>query len=183
MGMKNKAHDLSTYPFSCGEPFLIDANVWIYLHPPPSRINKEFFRRYSAGLKAMKVAKVELILDALVLSEFLNRYCRIEWEACRCQYPKFKSFRNSANFQTVGAAAALYARHMLKICTSHDHPFASVNITRVLDDFGTGTDFNDGMLTETCRHNGWKLVTNDGDFTSGGIEVLTINKRLLAACR
>ena len=38
-------------------------------------------------------------------------------------------------------------------------------------------------LTETCRRNGWKLVTNDADFTTGGIEVLTTNPMLLRACR
>ena len=27
---------------------------------------------------------------------------------------------------------------------------------------------------------GWKFVTNDGDFTNGGIEVLTSNPRLLS---
>ena len=39
-----------------------------------------------------------------------------------------------------------------------------------------------GELAETCRHNGWKLVTNDSDFTSGGIEILTTNSKLLADC-
>ena len=73
---------------------------------------------------------------------------------------------------------------MLKLCARHDHPFATVNIKQVLADFTVGvTDFNDGLLAETCRRNGWKLITNDGDFSTGGIEVLTANSRLLAACQ
>ena len=47
---------------------------------------------------------------------------------------------------------------------------------------GTILDFNDGLLAETCRHHGWKLVTNDSDFTTGGIEVLTSHPALLRAC-
>jgi hypothetical protein len=38
------------------------------------------------------------------------------------------------------------------------------------------------MLVETCRLRGWKLLTNDADMTLGGIELLTSNPKLLAAC-
>lgn len=43
-------------------------------------------------------------------------------------------------------------------------------------------DFNDGVLVEVCRIRGWKLLTNDADMQLGGIEVLTTNPKLLAAC-
>lgn len=182
--MKNKAHDLAAYSFSCGETFLLDANVWLYLYPPPSTSKSKFFAQYSNGLKSMQSVGAELIMDAMVLSEYLNTYCRIEWKVRhRKQYPRFKSFRKSAAFKAVGKGAAVFARSMLKLCACHDHPFAAANITQVLADFEAGlTDFNDGLLAETCRHNGWKLVTNDRDFTSGGIEVLTTNSNLLAVC-
>ena len=182
--MKNKAHNLAAYSFSRGETFLLDANVWIYLYPPPSESKNKFTKQYSNGLKSMQSAGAQLIMDAMVLSEYLNVYCRIEWKALhRTRYRKFKSFRKSSAFKAVGKGAAVFARSMLKLCACHDHPFAAANITQVLADFEAGlTDFNDGLLAETCRHNGWKLVTNDRDFTSGGIEVLTTNSNLLAVC-
>jgi predicted nucleic acid-binding protein len=84
---------------------------------------------------------------------------------------------------TVGQGAATFARAMLKLCTRYDHPFAAADVAQVLVDFEAGTnDFNDGLLGETCRHNGWKLVTNDSDFTTGGIEILTSHPILLKAC-
>ena len=182
--MKNKAYDLATYSFSKGETFLLDANVWIYLYPPPSGSKNKFTKQYSNGLKSMQSAGAQLIMDAMVLSEYLNAYCRIEWRALhRTRYRKFKSFRKSVAFKAVGKGATSFAGSMLKLCACHDHPFAKANIKQVLADFAAGAiDFNDGLLTETCRHNGWKLVTNDSDFTSGGIEVLTTNQRLLAVC-
>ena len=71
---------------------------------------------------------------------------------------------------------------MLQLAKRHDYPFAKINVNGVLADFEAGSfDFNDGLLVETCRHNGWKLVTHDADFTSGGIEVLTKNQRLIVA--
>ena len=182
--MKNKAHDLATYSFSRGETLLLDANVWLYLYPPSSKSKSKFTQQYSNGLKSMQSAGAQLIMDAMVLSEYLNTYCRIEWKALhQTRYPKFKSFRKSAAFEKVGKGAASFAGSMLKGCVCHDHPFAAANVKQVLADFAAGaTDFNDGLLAETCRHNGWKLVTNDRDFTSGGIEILTTNSKLLADC-
>ena len=182
--MKNKAHNLATYTFMNGEPLLLDTNVWLYLFPAPSGKLPGFATSYSAALKRMLTAGTHLALDALILSEYLNRYCRIEWGALhKAAQPDFKKFRQSAAFASIGQGAAEFARRMLKLSSRHDHPFATVNVAQVLTDFESGAhDLNDGLLVETCRHHGWKLVTNDGDFTQGGIDVLTANPRLIAAC-
>jgi predicted nucleic acid-binding protein len=183
--MKNKAYDLSTYSFSNGEPLLLDANVWLFLFPAPSGSLPWFVKKYSAGFKQMLIAKAMLALDALVLSEYLNRYCRIEWDALHTnKYKNFKEFRQSPDYTPVGQGAGLYARNILKLCAKRDHPFSASDVAQVLSDFECGVcDFNDGLFIETCRHNGWKFVTNDADFTNGGIEVLTSNPRLLSACQ
>lgn len=182
--MKNKAHDLSAYAFHKEETLLLDTNVWLYLYPAPSDNTTGYAAGYSSALKNILAAGSRLVMDAIILSEYLNRYCRIEWSALhKAAEPDFKRFRKSVAFQSVGQGAATFARSMLKICTCHDHPFASVDVARILTDFEAGSnDINDGLLAETCRHHHWKLVTNDGDFTAGGIEVLTTNPKLLAAC-
>jgi predicted nucleic acid-binding protein len=182
--MKNKAYNLATYVFQKDEPLLLDTNVWLYLYPAPSDRPTYHAAGYSSALKSMLAAGSRLVMDAMILSEYLNRYCRIEWKALHeAAQPDFKAFRRSALFLTVGQGAATYARGMLRLCTRYDHPFAAADVTRILADFETGTnDFNDGLLIETCRHHGWKLVTNDRDFTTGGIEVLTSHPVLLKAC-
>jgi hypothetical protein len=182
--MKNKAHDLATYVFSNGEPLLLDANVWLFLFPAPSGRPSGSRASYSVAFKEMLKVGVYLALDALVLSEYLNRYCRIEWKVLhKSAYPEFKRFRKSPEYISVGNGAAVFARSILKFCTKHDHPFSSTDVERVLTDFECGAcDFNDGLFVETCRLNGWKFVTNDADFINGGIEVLTSNPKLLTAC-
>ncbi|MBU1235380.1 MAG: PIN domain-containing protein [Gammaproteobacteria bacterium] len=182
--MKNRAHDLTAYAFSKGDALLLDTNVWLYLFPAPSNKQPAFAASYSGAFKKMLAAGAHLAMDALVLSEYLNRYCRIEWTALhKAAHPDFKRFRQSADYAPVGQGAALYAKNILKQCARHDHPFASINVAQVVADFESGSnDFNDGLLAETCRINGWKLVTNDGDFTQGGIEVLTTNRKLIASC-
>jgi predicted nucleic acid-binding protein len=182
--MKNKAYNLSVYSFQQNETILFDANVWLYLYPAPSGIQSPYVAGYSGGLKSIQMAGAHLVVDAIVLSEYLNSYCRIEWRANhKGTYPQFKAFRNSTDFTGIGKRAAAYARQILKQSTPCDHPFTQTNVVQVLTDFETGAnDFNDGLLAETCRIHGWKLVTNDSDFTSGGIVVLTTNPKLLRAC-
>ena len=191
MNRKNRAHDLSGYVFRKGEVVLIDTNVWLYLNPPPSKNTRPLSKNarrapfiYSRGLKAMLSRKAQLVMDALILGEYLNAYCRIEWKASyQTRYPGFKDFRQSTDFSVVGKGATIFARSMLRLCTRCDYPFSAIDITQTLADFESGSkDVNDGLLAETCRHNNWKLVTHDSDFTFGGIEILTGNRKLLKAC-
>jgi len=79
--MKNKAHDLATYSFQKDEPFLLDTNVRLYLYPAPSDKPACYAASYSAALKGMLTVGSYLVMDAMILSEYLNRYCRIEWKA------------------------------------------------------------------------------------------------------
>lgn len=183
--MNNRAHKLSTYRFRKQEKILFDTNVWVYLFPAPSASNRRQTRFYSSALQRMLATPVSLMLDALVLSEYVNTYCRIEWGALyQLKYPKFKDFRQSPEFPRVAKAVTANAHAILKLTTRVDHPFEIVNVDHVLRDLATGRiDFNDGLLVETCRNNGWKLVTHDSDFTSGGIQILTHNRQLLAACQ
>lgn len=181
--MKNKAHDLASYKFTKDETILFDANIWLYLFPAPSDVPPFFAANYSRALKCMMTAGVRFALDALVLSEYLNRYCRIEFNAQK-NGMTFKQFRNSSDFTAVGKTAAAYSTRILKLCQRYDHPFSLSDMSQVLTNFEAGLyDFNDGLLADICRQNGWKFVTHDGDFTKGGIEILTTNPRLLAACK
>lgn len=185
--MKNTVHDLSDYTFRKDDVLLLDTNVWLYLYPAPSDKSLVTFslsRQYSEAFKSMLSAGALLIMDALVLGEYLNRYCRIEWNALhKREHPCFKKFRKSSMFAEVGSGAADLARSMLRLCVRCDPCFTAADIDGVLAEFKTGSsDFNDRLLTETCRRNAWKLVTHDGDFMTGGIEVLTTNRILLDAC-
>jgi predicted nucleic acid-binding protein len=181
--MKNKAHDLKTYRFSSGEKILVDANIWLYLYPPPMNTNVPFARQYSSGFAQMVNDGARPVLDPLILSEYLNSYCRIEWAGqFKSNYPKFKDFRNSSDFRTVAGKAGFFARRILDFCLVHDIPGNDLDLHQAVADFeSTGLDFNDALLADICKKHDLKLLTNDADFRFGGIEVLTTNPRLLNA--
>lgn len=93
---KNKAFNSSTYIFQAGEQILVDANIWLYLlphaaHPPPWYANK-----YSEAMKKLIEAGARPAVEILVLSEYINRSLRLEYEAMwKNTYTKFKDFRRS----------------------------------------------------------------------------------------
>jgi predicted nucleic acid-binding protein len=184
MKKKNKAHDATKYIFSKGEPVLIDANVWLYLQPPAARPPPGFAWRYSKTLKNILGAGASPVIESLVLSEYLNRYLRLEYDVTwRGAYPNFKAFRKSGDFASLSHVAVADARQILKLAAPQDTLLRATDISDILAETEAGTlDFNDGVLIENCRLNGWKLLTNDGDMTIGGIEVLTTYQPLLAAC-
>jgi len=179
--MKNKAINATTHVFSASDKLLPDANIWIYLNGPASNPGYWAVQAYSAVLGNILNAGAELYLDVLVLSEFINRFARMEMN--RLGQRDFKSFRQSAAFAPVALAIQQQTSQILAMCQPLDHPFSEWNHSQMLTDFGLGgADWNDQLLVENCRKHGVSPLTNDGDFTEGGINVFTANGKLIRAC-
>lgn len=181
--MKNKAINATTHVFSASDKLLPDANIWIYLNGPASDPTKWAVQTYSAILGDILNAGAEVFLDVLVLSEFINRFARMEMNRLQPGQRDFKAFRQSADFPPVATAIQQQTSQILAMCQPLDHPFSEWNHTQMLTDFGLGgADWNDQLLVENCRKHGISPLTNDGDFTEGGINVFTANGKLIRAC-
>jgi predicted nucleic acid-binding protein len=184
---RNKAVDASIYSFNDGEYILLDANIWLSLYSPPSSSTRRRAAQYSSVFQRLIAAKAKPVVDAVILSEFINRYSRIEFDAAKRSVAgtpqDFKQYRRTPAGLSAMQAAVAEARRILAISSPHDTPFSRITISDVLAETAAGTlDFNDGVLVESCRLNGWKLLTDDGDMQLGGVEVLTANRTLLQAC-
>jgi predicted nucleic acid-binding protein len=182
---KNKAHQASSYRFQKDELILIDANVWLFLHPPAGGPGSGWAADYSAIYKRLLDAEAQPVTDALVLSEYLNRYFRLEFDGGWRKYFKgdFKAFRKSSYFKGLAEDAIAEVRQITKKARVEDTPLKSLNLDDIFNETESGTlDFNDAILVESCRHHGWKLLTNDEDCAVGGIEVITALPALLRAC-
>ena len=182
--MKNKVYDLSSYSFSSDEQVLLDTNIWLYLYPAPMRPSYKFAAQYSKAFKALVSAEAQLVLDPMVLSEYLYRYTRIEFNAnYKSKYSNFKDFRNSSHFSKFASGVETFAKEILSVCQIHSIPANELDLDQALSAFSAGgEDFNDALLVDICKKRNLKLMTNDGDFQDGGIEVLTTNKKLIKAC-
>ncbi len=181
--MKNNVfHDIKSYLFQPTDRVLPDANFWLILYPPPSDANKAKSRiqRYSYALGQMYKAKCNILLNDLVASEYANRYLRIEFKALSHRYREFKDFRKSIDYKTPAKDAFGNLRHIMKRALTVDTPYSSIDHEGTLPRAESGElDYNDSLILESCRLGGWKLLTDDGDMKTGGVDVITGNSNLL----
>lgn len=182
--MKNNVIHAAPYVFHADELILVDANIWLYLQPPVAQPVPPWAKGYSGVFANLLKADAVPVVDTLILSEYLNRYIRIEYDACwKATYPKFKNFRSSAPGLIVSADAVSEAKHILSLAGKlQDTMVNGVSLSDIFAEFKQGSiDFNDGILIENCRLRQWKFLTHDADIRVGGIDVLTLNKKLLGA--
>ena len=177
--MKHKAVKVSRYKFTSEDKLFLDANIWLYLHGPHKPAPSWVVNIYSKTFRRILKAKSQIYIDVLVLSEFINRYARMK---CDLVAPNqsFKDFRNSSHFKPVAQDIAADTKLVLQHCSRIENGFATLAIDDLITDYAAGnSDFNDQVITEICRSNGLTLITNDGDFKSQEIPILTANKSLL----
>ncbi len=186
---KNKAVDATLYAFRAGEPIFVDANVWIYVQPPTSQPPPADVVVYGTVVKNALAAKAKPLIDVMILSEYMYRCCRIEMGACRRlnpaganKYSDLAKFRKTAEFPGIAATISGNAKEILKLCELQKSEIEPKDVDSLLTEFPGGAfDVNDGVIVNSCREKGWKLLTHDEEITVGGIEVLTANPRLLKA--
>ena len=118
MQPKNKAHNATAYQFQKGEEILVDANVWLYLFPPPAQPASTWATKYTTAFSVMLKCNAVPIVDTLILSEYCNRYIRIEYEASWAEtYRRYKNFRTSADAQAVLGSVVSEMERSLQVLT------------------------------------------------------------------
>jgi predicted nucleic acid-binding protein len=180
--MPTDSLSIDTCTFNSDDELFIDTNVWLYLYAPQAPGDWKA-RVYSRALAKILSAKSRIFIDALILSEFINRYTRLAFNLTKRTGAviEYKDYRNSAEFKPVAREIEATVRRIMKHCQPTDSGFSSCDLDGLLAEFGRGnSDFNDQVMVELCKANGWKLLTHDGDFKDCGLTVLTANKRLLA---
>ena len=173
--MAHKAVEVRHYNFTSQDKLFLDANIWFYLYGPQKPGNR-WARIYSTTFNRILNAKSRIYIDVLVVSEFINSYARLKWKLVASHYGNFKNFRSSPHFKSVAQDIAADAKCVMSHCSPLESGFATVAIDDLLTDYAAGnSDFNDQVITELCKSNGLTLVTNDRDFRSQGIQILTAN--------
>ena len=121
----------------------------------------------------------KIYTDVLVVSEFINRYARLQ-HGLVAPCTKFKDFRNSQGFKPVAQDIAADVKKILAHCCLIGSGFETLETDDLLNEYSVGdSDFNDQVITELCKTNGFTLITNDGDFKCQDILILTANRSLL----
>lgn len=174
--MKHKL--VTDHNFTPQDKLFLDANIWLYLHAQ-LKPQAYWVNIYSEVFDRILTAESEIYIDVLVVSEFINRYARIKHELV-APCINFKNFRKSPDFKSVAQDIAADVKKILKHCYLIESGFATVETDSLLDEYAAGnSDFNDQVITVLCKTNGFTLITNDSDFKSQDIPILTANQSLL----
>lgn len=173
---------IEDYSFSDGDEFLIDTNIWLYLYGP--QIPKDWKTKiYSKSLQNILAAKSKIWIDVLILSEFINRYSRIEFEVHKISgsTANFKDFRKSTAFVPIATAIAKAVKRIIKQSLRSSSGFENLDIDTLIQQFeNERPDFNDQVFVELCKTKKLKFITHDSDFKDCGLTVLSANKKLLS---
>ena len=171
--------------YDAEHPVYFDANVWLTLYPPLSSEDDNWKKDYTHVLSLVLKKNVPIIIDLIVLGEYINRYCRIEYEAYdQDKKIKFKEFREK-HFDyykpiVENVVQCVHEIFELPGIIKIDNSFTNINFDEILNIFNEGkSDWNDLLIVDECKRNSYSLITNDFDFGDADINILTCNPKLL----
>jgi predicted nucleic acid-binding protein len=184
--MKANAIQITGYAFRNTDRLFLDANVWMYIYGPPGNPRDWKTGVYSRAFSDALKAGSQLHIDALILSEFVNRYARLEHKNMQIRVgaipADFKIFRNTPAFVSIAQSIAQDARRILKACIRVESDFTGVDISQIFVDFELGNyDFNDQILSALCKKSDYVLMTHDIDFSEHDVTVLSANPKFFPA--
>lgn len=160
-----------------------DANVLIYLFWPSGSYYLETY--YSSAFGSLLRQQNELLVDFLVISETVNRAHRLEYEKhltannlSKSIFP-YKKYRDSAEGQSALSDIYLIVEtNILSRFTVVGKSFTKSEIQSFL--VVEPIDFTDKGILLTCKENACVLFTNDQDFKSADVDILTSNPAILS---
>lgn len=177
--------DISNHIPSHQDKYLVDTNILLLIYCPIGNHRQEAQRQYSTYLGKILNAKSELYVTSQVLSEFINRYLRLDFKlfqkSAGRQVDYKRDYRGSANFNTTHAAMVpILKSQILKMCQRLDDDFSSIDLDTILTNIEL-IDHNDAYYAELIQHRKLGILTDDGDYSiyKGKFNIYTANKRLI----
>jgi predicted nucleic acid-binding protein len=157
----------------------LDANIWLYIFCPLGNHKPQTINKYSAAFKKLLLLNNQLLTDVVVLSEVVNRWISFGFEQYK-QHPghenlKRKQYRNSQDYIELTENIFKILSEQLKRFEVANCLYSSGDLSSLLCNMGTTTDFNDEHILSTCRTHNSYLLTDDGDFVNCDIQVISGN--------
>ncbi|MBX9587488.1 MAG: type II toxin-antitoxin system VapC family toxin [Gammaproteobacteria bacterium] len=172
-----KIEAVENYVFKSSDQLLLDTNIWLFLYGPSSPNSR--MAVYSQAFKNILEAKCQIFIDALIVSEFINRYARIK-QGLVAPGKNFKEFRKSKEFKNIAILVAEDISRVLAHCCQIESGFEAIDMDNLLQVYREGnSDFNDQIVTALCDNKNLILLTDDSDFKGQAIPILTANPKLL----
>lgn len=160
-----------------------DANILVYLFVPTG--NRYCENGYSSVFSLLIKQKNKLVVDFIVLSEFINRAIRIDYgnylqlNNIGKNSLSFKQFRNQEEGkERLQQLYDLVINRILKHFEVIENGINHEDIVSMLS--VNSLDFNDKAVQNICAKNGFILLTHDQDFVNADVDILSTNNKLIS---
>lgn len=171
--MANKISDINSYSLKSSDIFFFDNNVWMYIFCPLANFNRGRQQKiYSKFFENLLSRNLHIYTNSLILSEFSNRYLRLDFDLARSErsykgeYDNYKKhFVGSPRFIATVKELKIVLNQITKICQRCSDEFNSINLDEVMDSF-EHVGFNDSYYIHLAAKKNWIIVTDDSDFTN-----------------
>lgn len=166
--------DLSNiYVVNENDKVFIDTNILIFLFSP-SYVNSSYDQvdKYSAVFSKLIANKCELYINSHVVSEFINRCLRIDFDNNFNinQDKNYKrDYRGSEEYLKTIKIVLKELKKFLKLANHINDDFVSFDISTAYESTKEN-DFNDLIIADTVKKNNLKLLSDDRDFKEIGID-------------
>lgn len=165
--------DLNLYTFNGREKIILDTNILLYLFGPFNGGNDY---GYSNFLINSITSGTELFVNNQILSEFVNRNCRLAYK----QYLKNNglkqwAFQYKRDYRETDDFKENYELSM-EIIDTEILPISNLSLIDVSDVTQSLTsyqmlDFNDELILQSASRESFNIVTHDDDFFNLNSEV------------
>ena len=173
---------IGDYSPSDEDMLFFDANIWLAIYGPS---HKHWAQPPCSSL-FFKLIKnnIDIYTNSLIISEVVNSWARLEFNQQRKELGfkpnEFKMFRETLQFLDVVEDISINIKKILRWSKRFDSSLESIDMDSIISKYGSGTyDFNDLVFGEICKANDFILVTNDRDFCTTDVNILTANNYML----
>ena len=180
---ENKIIVIGSYTPKSTDVYFFDNNIWMYIFCPIANFQKDKRQKiYSKFFENILSRKLPIFVNSLVLSEFANRYLKLDFDLCnrnsKTYYSNFKKdYVRSKQYQKTVTEIKMYLKQIIKCSQKCSDEFNSINLDEVFALFEK-IGFNDSYYLHLANQKKWVIVSDDSDFTGSkvpnlGLTILT----------
>ena len=175
--------DINSHTPKRTQKFFLDANIWFFMFCPLANSKKNIVEKYSAFFRKIIQTDGEIYTSSGIISEFVNRYLKLDHALNKKEYPDYKrNYRSSSCYtNTFSMVNKIVNDKILKCTTRLSDGFEHLDIEDIMNE-AEATDFNDSLFSNMLKSKNIAVLTDDGDFyhLKSNHDIYTGNSRLLA---
>ena len=150
----------------------------MYLFCPLGNYNQKRQNSYSSFLKITKTSRSTIFISSMVLSEFANRYLRMDFEQWKNSEVNYnadfkRDYVGSKQYLKTVDEIKIHIKNIMRFCEKSSDNFNAIDLDDIFLHLQS-IDFNDSYYIELAKLGKWKIVSDDKDFINYQNHNLTV---------